>query len=71
MSDVCAGSDELWDIEQQIEQTQHMARIWQCHADKARGTESGDLIRSVAEGYRLQLEALIEARALQASTDRA
>ncbi|HWI89063.1 MAG TPA: hypothetical protein VNS11_07495 [Sphingomicrobium sp.] len=61
--DVRIDQDASWGLDEEIEQTEHMARIWERQAELAQGTPSAEVIKSVALGYRLQLTALLESRA--------
>jgi hypothetical protein len=67
--DVPAEHGDLWGLDQEIEQTAHMAQAWERQAAAAEGTVSVELIRSIALGYRLQLNALLETRASEPVSD--
>lgn len=62
MSDLRVEEKDPWELDEAIEQTEYMARVWERQAEGAEGTPSAELIKSVARGYALQLAALLEAR---------
>lgn len=53
---------ESWGLDEELEQTERMTELWERHAELHHGTAYGEAITKVARGYRLQLEALREAR---------
>lgn len=62
MVDDATEHGDPWGLDEEIEQTEYMAKLWQRQAQAAQGTSSFELIRSVAAGYQLQLNALVATR---------
>ena len=62
-------SGQDWGLDQEIEQTERLATIWERQAKMAQGSAFGEVITSVAYGYRLQLAALLQARDQTSSDD--
>ena len=47
-----------WDIDDEIRQTEYMADVWERRAGLEGATPYGDLARKVADGYRVEVDAL-------------
>jgi hypothetical protein len=54
---------EVWQIDQEIEQTARLLQVWETQAQLHRDTAFGEIINTVASGYAIQLQHLRQARA--------
>lgn len=60
-----AGLDDqqFWGLDQEIEQIERMAKVWEHQARMCPGGEKGDTIKRIAAGYLMHAELLRAARA--------
>lgn len=55
--------DSSWGLDEEIRRMEELVRHWQAQVDLYEQTASGALIKSIARGYALQLDALRRASA--------
>ncbi len=58
LHDLPAQQAEYWHLDQEIEQTRRLLKVWQTQAQLHVGTPFGEIIGSTADGYVVQLDDL-------------